>query len=78
MTVDEVNLLNKKAEKLKDGVYTFKGQRWDCKDNKFIAYVKHCGAVMQRLGSFDTQIGNFIDVPRYDWAKELKKWMQSQ
>ena len=36
MTIDETNLLVEKAKLRKDGIYSFRGNLWVVKDNKFI------------------------------------------
>jgi hypothetical protein len=55
MKIAEVNLLNRKAETKKDGVYSFRGNLWAVKNNKFIAYINQNGRVLQRFGAFDKQ-----------------------
>ena len=57
MTIDETNLLHKKAETRKDGVYSFRGNLWVVKSKRFIAFCNNKGEVLQRFGSFNTQIG---------------------
>ena len=78
MTVDEIKLLNEKAKTKKDGVYSFRGNLWVVKSNKFLAYCKYNGEVLQRFGSFDTQIGDFKALYVYERKKKLTEWMQSQ
>ena len=78
MTVDEINLLNKKAATKKDGVYSFRGNLWAVKSNKFLAYCKYNGEVLQRFGFFDTQIGNFSNLYMSDRKKKLIEWLRSQ
>ena len=71
MTIDEINLLNKKAETKKDGVYSFRGNLWVVKNGKFIAYVNQFGKILQRFGAFDTQIGDLSSVERWNRKKIL-------
>jgi len=78
MTVDEINLLNQKAKTRKDGVYSFRGNLWAVKSNRFIAFVDNRGEVLQRFGSFNSQIGSFRSIERWNWKKKLTDWMMSQ
>jgi len=78
MTVDEINLLNKKAEAKKDGIYSFNGNLWAVKNNKFIAFLDNSGQVFQRFGAFNTKIGSLSSIERYDWKKKLTEWLRSQ
>jgi hypothetical protein len=78
MTVDEVNLLNEKAKSKKDGVYSFRGNLWVVKENKFLAYCKYNGEVLQRFGVFDTGIGDFSTLYLSDRKKKLFEWLKSQ
>ncbi len=78
MTVDETKLLHEKAKTKKDGVYSFSGNLWVVKENKFLAYCKYNGEVLQRFGFFDTQIGDLKDLYISDRRKKLLEWMRSQ
>ena len=78
MTVEETNLLNKKAKDRKDGVYSFRGNLWVVKTNRFIAFANNRGEVLQRFGAFNTQIGDFSSVERWNLKKKLVEWMQRQ
>lgn len=78
MTVTETNLLNEKAKSKKDGVYSFRGNLWVVKSNRFIAFCDNRGQVLQRFGSFNSQIGDFSSVERRDWKKKLIEWLRSQ
>ena len=78
MTVDEINLLHEKAKTKKDGVYSFRGNLWAVKSNKFLAYCKCSGEVLQRFGFFDTQIGDFSNLYVSDRKKKLTEWLRSQ
>ena len=78
MTIDQTNLLNEKAKTKKDGVYAFKGNLWVVKSNKFIAFCNNKGEVLQRFGSFNTTIGNFNNIERWDWKKHLIEWLNKQ
>lgn len=78
MTIDETNLLTEKAKTKKDGIYSFRGNLWAVKSNRFIAFVNNRGEVLQRFGAFNTEIGNFSSIERYNWKKKLTEWMQSQ
>ena len=75
MTIDETNLLNKKAETRKDAVYSFKGNYWVVKDNKFVAFADYFGNCYQRFGSFNASIGK---VESYDRKQKLTEWLRSQ
>ena len=75
MTIDEVNILNNKALKRKDGVYSFRGNVWAVKNNKFIAFANQFGEVYLNLGSFNTQIGKVDILYR---KEKLKEWLYSQ
>ncbi len=75
MTIDEINLLHKKAETRKDGVYSFKGNLWVVKDNKFVAFADYFGNCYQRYGSFNASIGK---VERYDRKQKLTEWLRAQ
>jgi len=76
MTIAEINLLNRKAETKKDGVYSFRGNLWAVKNSKFIAYINQNGRVLQRFGAFDTQIGDLSSTERYTWKKHLSDWLK--
>ncbi len=78
MTVDETNLLNEKAKTKKDGVYSFRGNLWAVKSNIFLAFCNNRGEVLQRFGAFNTQIGDFSSVERWNWKKKLIEWLRSQ
>ena len=72
MTIDETNLLHKKAETRKNGVYSFKGNYWVVKDNKFVAFADYFGNCYQRFGSFNASIGN---VESYNRKQKLTEWL---
>ena len=78
MTIDETNLLHKKAEVKKDGVYSFRGNLWAVKNGKFVAFINNRGQVLQRFGSFNTQIGALSSIERWNWRNKLVEWLQSQ
>lgn len=78
MTIYETNLLHKKAETKKDGVYSFRGNLWAVKNGKFVAFIDNRGQVLQRFGAFNTQIGDLSTIERWDWKKELVEWLRSQ
>jgi len=75
MTIGETNLLNKKAQTRKDGVYSFKDTMFVVKDNKFIAFADCYGNCFQRFGSFNVSIG---EVDRHDRRQKLSKWLKTQ
>lgn len=75
MKIDELNLLHDKAKERKDGVYSFKGNLWVVKDNRFIAYSDYYGNCYQRCGNFDAVIGK---VDHYDRKKKLLEWLKEQ
>lgn len=58
MTIEETNILHEKAKTQKDGVYSYRGNLWVVKSNRFIAFVNNRGEVWQRFGSFNTKIGD--------------------
>lgn len=76
MTIDNINILHKKAETKKDGVYSFRGVFWAVKSNKFVAYVNERGLVLQRFGCFDAKIGDLSKVNRYEWRGEFIKFFK--
>lgn len=78
MTVEETNLLNEKAKSKKDGVYSFRGNLWVVKDNNFIAFSNNKGEVLQRFGYFNTPIGDFSNIERWDWKKKLIEWLKKR
>ena len=78
MTIDETNLLNEKAKTKKDGVYSFRGNLWVVKSNRFIAFANNRGEVLQRFGSFNSTIGDFSNIERWDWKKKLAEWLRAQ
>jgi hypothetical protein len=75
MTIDEINLLNKKAETKNNGVYSFRGNLYAVKGGKFVAFINPKGQVMQRFGSFNFQIGDLSSIERWDWKKKLNEWI---
>lgn len=78
MTIDETNLLHKKAESRKDGVYYFKGNHWAVKNGKFIAFINERGEVLQRFGAFNSKIGDLSTLDRWEWKKKLTEWLRAQ
>jgi hypothetical protein len=77
MTIDETNLLNKRAETKKDGVYSFRGYLWAVKNKRFVAFVDNRGLTFQRFGSFNSEIGDLSSVERWNWKKKLIEWMKN-
>ena len=77
MTIDETNLLNKKAETRKDGVYSFRGNLWAVKNKRFVAFVNNRGVAFQRFGSFNTEIGDLSSTERYNWKNKLIEWVKN-
>ena len=75
MTIEEINILNEKAESRKNGVYSFRGYLWAVKDNKFVAFADYFGNCYQRFGLFNAFIG---EVKRYDRKKKLTEWVRAQ
>lgn len=75
MTIEETNLLHKKAIGRKDGVYSFRGTFWVVKSGQFVAFADPLGECFQRMGSFNFPIGK---VDRYDRKQKLTKWLRSQ
>jgi hypothetical protein len=78
MTIEETNLLHEKAKSKKDGVYSFRGNLWAVKANRFLAFCNNRGELLQRFGSFNTQIGDFSSVEIWDLKKKLVEWLRSQ
>ena len=78
MTVQETNILHKKAKHRKDGVYNFRGNLWVVKKNNFIAFADYSGKVFQRFGSFNTQIGDLSTIESWDRKKKLIEWLKNQ
>lgn len=75
MTIKELNILHDKAKSRKDGIYSYKGNLWVVKNNRFIAYAKPNGECMQRMGAFDFKIG---EVKFYERKEKLKEWLKKQ
>jgi len=75
MTIEETNLLHDKAVGRKDGVYSFRGNLWVVKNEKFVAFADYFGNCYQRFGSFNASIGK---VDRYDRKQKLTEWLRSQ
>jgi hypothetical protein len=75
MTVDETNLLHERAKTKNDGVYSYQGNLYVVKDNKFIAFSDYHGNCHQRMGTFNVSIGK---VEGYDRKRKLLKWLRSQ
>ena len=78
MRIDEINLLYKKAQSKKDGVYSFRGNLWAVKGGKFVAFIRPRGQFLQRFGSFNAQIGDFSSIERRIWKKKLVEWLLDQ
>lgn len=75
MTIEETNILHKKAKDRKDGVYSFRGNLWVVKDGQFIGFANHLGECYRRMGAFNTQIGQ---VKSYERKQKLKEWLRRQ
>lgn len=75
MTIEEINILHEKATKRKDGVYSFRGNLWAVKNNKFIAFANNFGECYQRMGSFNYQIGQ---CDRFERKQKLMDWLKRQ
>lgn len=75
MTIEEINILHEKANKRKDGVYSFRGNLWVVKDSKFVAFANYFGECFQRMGAFNFQIGK---VDRYIRKQKLIEWLKTQ
>lgn len=75
MTIEETNLLHDKAIEKKDGVYSFKGNLWVVKNEKFVAFADYFGNCYQRFGSFNASIGK---VEIYNRKQKLTEWLRSQ
>lgn len=75
MTIEEINLLHEKSKTRKDGIYSFQGNLYVVKSNKFIAFANYFGECYQRMGSFNIQIGK---VEKYERKQKLTEWLKSQ
>lgn len=75
MTIEDLNILHKKAANRKDGIYSFKGDLWAVKNGNFIAYAEPNGTCLQRMGAFNLTIGV---VDRYLRKEKLKEWLNKQ
>ena len=75
MKTGEINLLHEKAKIRKDGIYSFRGNMWVVKDNKFVAFADYSGNCYQRFGFFNSLIGK---VERYNRKQKLTEWLRSQ
>lgn len=73
MTITEINILNVKASKRKDGVYSYKGYYWVVKGNAFIAFADYGGEVYLRQGSFNYQLAKIDTWKRREFLKTLLK-----
>jgi hypothetical protein len=75
MNIEETNLLHKKAETRKNGVYSFREYIWVVKDNKFVAFSDYFGNCYQRFGFFNASIGK---VEHYERRQKLVEWLRAQ
>jgi len=75
MTIDETNLLQKKAETKKDGVYSFRGYLWVVKGKKFVAFADRSGNCYQRFGALNASVGK---VESYNRKQKLSEWLRSR
>lgn len=75
MTIDTHNLICEKAKNKKDGVYSFRGNLYVVKDNKFLFYADLCGECYQNCYGFTVRIGK---VDSLDRKKELLKLLKNQ
>jgi len=75
MTIEETNILTDKAKGRKDGVYSFRGNLWVVKDERFVAFSDYFGDCYQRMGAFNVSIGR---CSRYDRKQKLTEWLRSQ
>ena len=75
MTFDEINILNEKAKTRKDGVYSFRGNKWLTKNNMFIAFADYFGNCYLRQGAFNLCIGT---CKRYERVDKLKKILRGE
>lgn len=75
MKIDEVNILHEKAKDRKDGIYSYRGNLWVVKNNRFVAYADHFGKCFQIMGMFTVCIG---EVDRYKRKELLIKWLFSK
>ena len=73
MTIDETNLLHKKAESRKDGVYTYGMYKYAVKGNRFIAFADYSGNILHRAGSFNLVAGKVESYERTNALKEIIK-----
>jgi len=75
MTIDETNLLHKKAETKKDGIYSFKGNLWAVRNGKFIAFVNTKGVMLHRYGAFNHQVKDLSNIDKWQWKNKFKEWL---
>lgn len=75
MLISELELLNEKSKKRKDGIYSYGQYYYAVKDKVFKGYVsKIDGRMYQVLFSFTVDIAK---VKPHESKKELKKWLKS-
>ena len=75
MKIDEVNILHEKAKDRKDGIYSYRGNLWVVKNNRFVAYADYSGKCFQIMGMFTVCIG---ETDRYKRKELLTKWLFSK
>jgi len=78
MTTDQTKILQEKAKNKKDGVYSFKGNLWVVKSNRFIAFLDQQAQFLQRMGAFNVIIGDLSEVERWDRKKKVVEWLKKQ
>jgi hypothetical protein len=75
MTVEQTNIVSKKAETKKDGVYKYKDWLYAVKKGRFVLYI-HKGQVLQRMGSFNAVLGNCDKTYDYEKKEVLKSLLK--
>ena len=75
MKTTELNILHEKAEKRKDGVYSFKGYYWVVENKTFIAFADPNGKFYGRFGAFNVRIGTIASgrIKKY-----LTQWLKTK
>jgi len=74
LTISETKILIEKKKKKKDGIYSYKGNLYIVKDNKFRVYCDYFGNVYQLSGSFFVSIGKIEK--RYEHRQKLKELLK--
>lgn len=71
MTTEQTNIIAKKAETRKDGVYTYQGFLYAVKNKRFVLFI-HKGEVLKRMGLFNAILGSCDKTYDYEKREVLK------